>query len=357
MSKKVDTIITLGGHSALEICHGAKKKHFKTIVICQKGREKTYSKYYKNLVDEVVLLDHFKQLTDKRTMDILKEKELIFIPHRYCQTYCDLNLLENGFNIPVFGNKHLLKYEERTGKFNQYQLLSKSGINYPLQYNNPKDIDRLVFIKVNEAVRGYERAFFFADNYREYLRNSHNLIRKGIIKESDLNVAVIEEYILGAYVNFNFFYSPLSHSLHLIGTDMRRQTNIEGIVIIPADEQMGLLKYIKPSYIETGHIAVTVKESLIEKVYELGENFVKTTQKEVPPGIIGPFALQAAISAGPPKEKIVVFDLSLRIPGSPGISYTPYSKYLYGKDISMGERIAMEVDKANMSKQINRIST
>ena len=35
------TIASLGGHSALDICHGAKKYGLKTLVVAQKGSEKT----------------------------------------------------------------------------------------------------------------------------------------------------------------------------------------------------------------------------------------------------------------------------------------------------------------------------
>jgi 5-formaminoimidazole-4-carboxamide-1-(beta)-D-ribofuranosyl 5'-monophosphate synthetase len=48
------------------------------------------------------------------------------------------------------------------------------------------------------------------------------------------------------------------------------------------------------------------------------------------------------IVSGPPKD-FVVYDVSLRIPGSPGTRYTPYSAYRWGRDVSVGERIAMEV--------------
>ena len=40
------TIATLGPHSALDVCEGAKKEGLKTLVVCQKGREKTYQHYY-----------------------------------------------------------------------------------------------------------------------------------------------------------------------------------------------------------------------------------------------------------------------------------------------------------------------
>ncbi len=37
----------LGSHSALEIASGAKQEGFETVVVCQKGRDKTYTKYYR----------------------------------------------------------------------------------------------------------------------------------------------------------------------------------------------------------------------------------------------------------------------------------------------------------------------
>jgi len=39
----------LGSHSALEIASGAKQEGFETVVVCQKGRDKTYTKYYRSV--------------------------------------------------------------------------------------------------------------------------------------------------------------------------------------------------------------------------------------------------------------------------------------------------------------------
>lgn len=349
-------IATLGGHSALEICLGAKKLDFQTLVIVEKGREKTYTKYYRNLIDEIVLVESFRDLTSNGIIETLKEKNCIFIPHRYCQVYCDLSLLEKKFPIPIFGNKYLLKYEEREGLHNQYKLLYEAQIDYPKQYKNPQDIDKLVIVKVREAQRNYERAFFFAKNFKEYKNISLKFIKEGKINESDLPNAVIEEYIVGAQVNFNFFYSPLTGQLQLLGTDMRRQTNIDGIVRLPTSIQQQLSDLV-PSYIESGHIAVTVKESLLEKAFFMAEKLITAVKTYVPPGIIGPFALQTAIIPGPPIEKIVVYDLSFRIPGSPGITSTPYSQYHFGKSVSIGERIAMEIKLAIKMGKLSKITT
>ena len=100
-------------------------------------------------------------------------------------------------------------------------------------------------------------------------------------------------------------------------------------------------------------LPVELKESLVEKAYEAGEKFVSLVRSEVPPGIIGPFALQGAVAAEEGREDIVIFDVSMRIPGSPGTRYTPYSGYMYGNSVSFGERIAMEIQTAVNKNQLH----
>ncbi len=112
---------------------------------------------------------------------------------------------------------------------------------------------------------------------------------------------------------------------------------------------------IVPSHVETGHIAATVKESLLEKAFKAGSRFVEACKKYNPRGMIGPFALQGAIETDGKKEELVVFDVSFRMPGSPGIAATPYSSYLFGRPVSMGERIAMEVNAARMVGKLDAI--
>ena len=345
------TIGVLGGHSALDVCRGAHVHGFKTLAVCQKGREKTYAKYYKRregigFVDDVIIVNKFSDITKKNVQEELRKRNTIFVHNRYFWVYCNFKDIENKFLVPIYGTRDMVKLEERDVQKNQYHLLDKAGIRTPKIFKEPKKIDRLVIIKVAEAKRGYERAFFLCSNYKDYKEKSTELINKKIIKKSDLNKAVIEEYVIGAHVNFNFFYSPLNNELELMGTDTRRQTNIDGILRLPATEQIEALKHIKPKYIETGHYTVTVKESLLEKVFELGEKFVAATKKEHGIGIIGPFALQGAVVAEEGKEDIVIFDVSMRIPGSPGTLFTPYSGYLYGYSISYGERIGLEIKKA-----------
>ena len=362
-NKNEISIGVLGGHSGLDVCRGAKKHGFRTIAVCQKGREKTYTKYYKTrkdgrgCIDETIVLNKFSDITKPKVQEELRDKNTIFIHNRYFWVYFDFKDIENNFNVPIFGTRSMLKLEERDVPKNQYYLLEKAGIRFPKIIKNPKNIDRLVIVKVNEAIRGYERAFFYATNYNDYKKKADELLNKKMITKDALNKAVIEEYIIGAQINFNYFYSAINDELEIMGTDTRRQTNLDGLIRLPANEQLEVLKYMKPKIIETGHIAATTKESIIEKIFNLGEKFVKTTQKECPPGIIGPFALQGAIAADKGKEEMVVFDVSMRIPGSPLTRFTPHSGYLYGESISYGERIAMEIKKAIKTNKIKQIVT
>jgi 5-formaminoimidazole-4-carboxamide-1-(beta)-D-ribofuranosyl 5'-monophosphate synthetase len=357
------TIGVLGGHSGLDVCRGAKKHGFETIAVCQKGREKTYTKYYKTrkdgrgCIDETIILDKFSDITQPKVQEELRNKNTIFIHNRYFWVYFDFNDIENNFMVPIFGTRSMLKLEERDVPKNQYYLLEKAGIRCPKIFKSPTDIDRLVIVKVSEAIRGYERAFFYATSYDDYKKKSEELLVKKMITKDALDKSVIEEYVIGVQINFNYFYSVIDDELEIMGTDTRRQTNLDGLIRLPANEQLEVLKHMKPKIIETGHIAATTKESIIEKIFALGEKFVETTKKEYPPGIIGPFALQGAIAADRGKEEMVVFDVSMRIPGSPLTRFTPHSGYLYGDSISYGERIAMEIKKALEMDRLKEIVT
>jgi len=363
------TIAVLGSHSALDVCRGAKDMGFKTLVICEKGREKTYAKYYKSdpslrsgrhslgCVDDVLVLDKFSDILNEDVQKDLISRNVVFIPHRSFEVYInDYDAIENKFKVSMFGNKFLLKTEERSVKPNQYDLLDKAEIRYPKQFKDPKDIDRLVIVKVLEKERGFERAFFFAESVEEYEIGVKQGLGLGRFTDEQIKSAVIEEFIVGVQVNFNFFYDPINERLELIGTDTRRQTNIEGLTKLPAMYEEDVMKKVGVKYEEAGHIAVTILESLLEDAFAIGERFVKASIEMKLP-VIGPFGLQTMITAGPPKKEIIVFDVSPRMPGSPGIFATPYSGYLHGQNISMGKRVAMEIKEAIEKGKLDKILT
>ncbi len=92
------TIGVLGGHSALEVCEGAKKLGFQTLVVAQKGREKTYEKYYRTregrgCVDHLILLDKFADIVKPEVQAELRGLNTIFIHNRYFWVYFDINAI------------------------------------------------------------------------------------------------------------------------------------------------------------------------------------------------------------------------------------------------------------------------
>lgn len=347
------TIGVIGSHSALEIGHGVKQEGLKSVVICQKGRETVYTKYYKNLFNETLVLDNFKDMATEENQEKLRELNTLFVPSRSFSVYVGYDTIENDFLIPMLGNRSMLRMEERNEEKNQYDLLRAAGIKMPKTYNTPEEIDRLVIVKVLEKDRKLERAFFYASTPKEFEERANERLEKDIIDEKDLKEAVIEEYVLGAKFNANYFWSPLTDELDLLGFDRRIQTDLDGILDLPADEQLELK--IPTQNIEIGHMGATMRESQIENIFKTGEAFVEACKKEAPPGMIGLFALQGAVDKN---LDFYVFDLSPRIPGCPCVESTsPYMKYKYGKEVGPGRRVAMETINALKADRLEDITT
>jgi len=354
------TIASLGGHVALDVVAGAKMHGFRTLVIARKDRARPYAKYLRTdaekglgCVDEVIEVKKFSDLLDEKIQETLRSKNTLLAHSRYFWVYFDFKDVEEKLRVPFIGSRSLLRLEERDQSPNQYDVLHSASIRTPRIFAKPEEIDRLTLTKVNNATRTYERENFFARTPQEWHAVAQEKITSGAVAKADMQKAVIEEFVLGAPINFNFFFSPLHNRLELMGTDIRRQTSLDGWLRLPASEQLKLQG--APSHIETGHVAVTVKESLLEKAYEAGEKFITACKKYDSRGIVGPFALQGAIDTDGKKEELVIFDVSFRTPGSPGIAATPYSTYLFGRPVSMGERIAMEVKEAVESGRLGDI--
>jgi len=346
------TICALGSHSALDIFDGAKDEGFSTLAVCQKGRERPY-KAFRRIVDELMLVDKFPAIMEKQNQDQLVRRNCIFVPHRSFTAYLDYGSIESSFKLPLFGNRGLLRIEERTGARNQYYLLKKAGIRMPRRFASPRDVAGPAIVKVQEAKRKLERAFFTITSYRDYVKKSQKMVEEGMVSRTDLAKAVIEEFVLGTYFNFNYFYSPLTEETELLGIDRRLQTNLNDFVSLPARQQLEMEPRIQN--IEIGHTPATIRESMLQKVLEMGEKFARVVKKEYGVGPIGPFALQSSITVD---LDIVVFDVSPRVPGSPIIATTsPYSKYYFGKIVGTGRRIAMEIKKGIAEDRLSELVT
>jgi 5-formaminoimidazole-4-carboxamide-1-(beta)-D-ribofuranosyl 5'-monophosphate synthetase len=354
------------------VAYGAKKAGLPTLVVCERGRERTYTEHFlrraspthpstdvTGCVDEVLLVDRFRDLLSDDVQSALNQRQAVWVPHRSFEVYLnsDYEAIEERFSVPMFGNRHLLRIEERDLHPNQYDLLAEAGIPHPRLFGHPSEIDRPVMVKVPEAARGFERAFFVARDAQDFERIALARVESGVSTAEAMASATIEEFLLGAHVNLNFFWSPLARRLELVGTDTRRQTNAAGLATLPAELHQSVLDAVRITYEEAGHIAATLLESMLERAFELGERFVEAAARTHPPGVIGPFALQCIVVPGPPKKDFVVVDVSPRMPGSPGIAATPYSAYLHGRPVPMGERLALELREALASGRLDLVLT
>jgi len=331
---------------------GAKDEGFRTLVVCQQGREKTYQRF-RRIIDDVLLVSRFVDTTTPSMQEQLRQRHAIFVPHRAFTAYVGYDAIENEFLVPLFGNRALLRAEERTASPNQYDLLARAEIPHPRRFATPDAIDGPVMVKVQEARRPLERAFFVAASRHDFEEKAAARIRAGTISAAGLEQATIEELVLGTYLNFNYFYSPLSGELEFLGIDRRLQTNVQDATALPAGDQLSLA--LRLQNIEVGHTPATIRESLLERVFEIGERFVAATNQAYPPGIIGPFALQSVVTVD---LDLVVYDVSPRVPGSPILTTTsPYTKYAYGSSIGTGRRIAMELKRAQAERRLSDVVT
>jgi 5-formaminoimidazole-4-carboxamide-1-(beta)-D-ribofuranosyl 5'-monophosphate synthetase len=365
-------VAAVGSHSALDIADGASSEGFRTLVLAQKGRERTYSQYYRTrrdaagrpvrgCVDEVWTYTRFADLAQADQQARLRAASALLVPNRALSSYVDLSVLENDLRVPIVGSRSLLRIEERTERDNYYSLLEHAGIPTPTAVPDAASIDGLAIVKLPHATKRLERGFFTVASLGEFQRKRDELLRRGTITQTDLDAARIERYILGPVFNFNFFYSalaPRDEALELLGVDERRESSLDGLVRLPASQQLELAEAGRiPEYTVVGHGTLTVRESILEEVFALGEKFVVAARNRYPPGILGPFCLQTCID---PDGRPWVFDVAVRIGGGTNIHLGlghPYGNALWRGPMSSGRRIAREIRRALDDHRLGEIVT
>lgn len=362
----------IASHSALDVCDGAVDEGFRTLAVCQKGREKTYDKYFKTVkdvngnrergvVDETWILNKFADIIDEKYQKKLVDENVLFIPNRSFTSYVSLDKIEDNFVIPMVGSRNMLRTEEREEEQDYYWLLEKAGLPFPKEYEKPEDIDKLAIVKLKHAEKRLERGFFTASSYEEYKEKAEQLIEQNVITEEDLENARIEEYIIGPVFNFDFFYSPLNDKgakIELLGIDWRFETSLDGHVRLPAPQQMTLNEQQRvPEYTVCGHNSATLRESQLEKAFELAEIYVEATKNHYDPGIIGPFCLQTCVDKD---LNFYIYDVAPRVGGGTNVHMNvghPYGNTLWGERMSTGRRLAKEIKRAIQMNRLKELIT
>ncbi len=341
--KKNLTIATVCSHSSLQIFNGARKEGFKTLGIAVGEKRKYYDAFPLGKPDEFLIVKNYKEIL-KHT-DELQEKNAIVIPHGSFVEYLGAeNFLK--LDLPTFGNRNVLMWESNRDK--ERIWLEGAGLTMPREIKDPHDIDKPVIVKYHGAKGG--KGFFIAKTYDEFKRR----LEKG-------KPFVIQEFVLGTRYYLHYFYSPIQDnayklskgSLQLLSMDRRDETTIDEVQRLGSIAELEELG-IHPTFVVTGNIPIVMRESLLPKVFKMGEAVVEKSLKLFD-GIIGSFCLETVVTED---LEFKVFEISARIvAGTNPYSFgSPYSEFIQ-PDLSTGRRIAQEIKYAAKKNQLDKILT
>lgn len=362
----------LASHSALDTCEGAVTEGFRTVAVCQKGRDAAFSRYFRaqrdsdgnlrrGVVDDTIMLDRFGDIMRPEVQQDIMSRNALFVPNRSFTSYNPIDAVEDDFAVPLVGSRNLLRSEERGEERDYYWLLEQAGMPFPQKVEKPEDIDGLTIIKVHHKVKKLERGFFTAKDYDQFVQKSEELIAQDVLEPDFLQHARMEKYIIGPVFNLDFFYDPLEEKgekVELLGVDWRFESSLDGYVRLPAKQQVELEENgIIPEYTVCGHNSATMRESLLDKAFELAEKYVAATKKFYDPGIIGPFCLQTCIDKD---LKFHIYDVAPRIGGGTNVHMSvghPYGNTLWRTNMSSGRRLSKMVREAIEQERVDEIVT
>jgi 5-formaminoimidazole-4-carboxamide-1-(beta)-D-ribofuranosyl 5'-monophosphate synthetase len=330
------TIVTLASHSALQILKGAKDENFKTLLVSTPDRIDFYKRF--PFIDEIVSIPQFEDFftIEKK----LKGKNSIIIPHGTFVAYFGIEG-NKKINLPYFGNKSVLDWEADREK--QYLWLQKAKIRVPEIFTDFNKVKYPIIVKTHGADGG--NGYFYAKNRKDLEKNL-----KTIPKEKKY---IIQEYIIGVNLYIHYFYSPLTKQIEILGMDRRYETNVDSLGRIPYLNQKELV--IKPSFTVVGNTPVILRESMMPEAYNMGERIIKASQKLIDKqGMYGPFCVETIIT---PDLKFYVIEISCRIVAGTNIyiNGSTYSDLIYNEPMSMGKRIAREINLAQSQGKMDLI--
>lgn len=329
------TILTLGSHSALQILKGAYDEGFNTSVVAIKTQANLYRRFpFVNKVIEVDTWHNFINVQKK-----FSPKTTVVVPHGSFVAHFGI-AGNTAITLPYFGNKKALEWEASRDK--QRIWLDKARIHLTAEYSSYKDKMQFpVIVKLHGAAGG--RGYFLAKNKTDLKQKASP------IKES----YSIQQYIIGVTMYIHYFYSPLTKKLEILSMDRRYETNVDGLGRIPHIFQKQIC--IEPSYVVVGNSPLSLRESMLEQAFQMGERVVEMSQKIInKKGMYGPFCLETVIT---PDLKIYTIEISTRIVAGTNlfVDGSPYSYLLYNEPMSTGRRIAREIKLAIKKKKLSFI--
>lgn len=338
-------IATLGSHCALQVLKGAHDEGLRSVLVCERARESLYKRF--PFIDEIIIVDSFRDILKDKVAERLKSQGAVLVPHGTLIAQMSSDEIES-INVPMFGNRNILRWE--SDRALKEQMMEKAGLAIPPSVADPSQIDSTVIVKRQGAAGG--KGYFIASSPEEYEKKRDALVRDGIISADEK--LYIQEYIRGVLAYLQYFYSPLQKNIEFFGVDSRHESDIDGLARMPAEAQLGSKKI--PSFNVIANSAMVLRESLLQRVYEMGDSFVDAAAKLAPPGMNGPFCIEGVYDEN---AKFTAFEFSARIVAGTNIYMegSPYSTLLYNEPMSMGRRIAREVRTAEDQGRADEVLT
>lgn len=345
INKKRYTIATLGSHCSLQVLKGAKDEGFRTLLVCEKSRLGLYKRF--NFIDDMIVVDKFSEILEHFCQKRLEQTNSIIIPIGTLVAYMSTEQIES-IASPFFGNKWILRWE--SDRMLKQKLMEESKLKTPKSVKSKNEIEKLCIVKLHGAAGG--RGYFLVWNKKTFEEGAEKLIERNVINSED--ELYIQEYVTGVPAYLQYFYSPLTNEIELMGVDRRYESDIDGLGRIPSKQQLGL--DLEPSYNVVGNIPLVLRESLLAEVYAMGEKFVAAAKRLIPPGMTGPFCLEGVYDR---EGKFTTFEFSARIVAGTNlyVEGSPYSDLIFAEPMSMGRRIARELKIANKKGRINEVIT
>jgi len=458
--------LNLGSHSALDAWQGQRNYGIRSIIYTTQGRARIYlqnpmvgdpekpvedlpaqvrsdlmvtsdpadiKKTDKKWKSAILVLKEYKDIVEHT--DELVDLECLQIPNRAFSVYVGgdeyCSVIENDYPVPILGSRLSLKVENR-GEIEKdyYWFAEKAHIPYPKSYKFEalkngirfkEEIDEPILLKAEHAQRSFEREFIFAADSKDLEGKVEREIRAGNLSKECLEMARVEQIVLGPHANFNFFFSPLDAEAEwgdaddwyaklykvsmedarsclanqFLSIDERRETILDGVKRLPIDVQEKIKKV--PSFEVSAHLVMSLRESLLKEMHRYADAFLLAMRKYLPPGIIGAWCLQTLItwdkisryesrpilkvdytSGSEPKTATdyglydvpegaepymhipVTQDVALRHGGGTNVHMgigSQYANAKYCKTMSMGDRIALEIKRATREKKLHEIVT
>ncbi|MDI6643215.1 MAG: DUF1297 domain-containing protein [Candidatus Hodarchaeaceae archaeon] len=457
--------LNLGSHSALDAWQGQRNYGLRSIIYTTPGRARIYLQNpmigrEDELIEDlpslvgrdlrvvndpndirkdddwravILILDKYSDIV--KYVDKLVDLECLQIPNRAFSVYVGgderCSVIEDKFPIPIVGSRALLKIENRGEIEKDYYWFSeRAGIPHPRSYQFvvheggirfKEFIDEPMLLKTEHASRKFEREFIFAADSRDLEEKVAREVEAGNLDRESLEMARVEQIVLGPHANFNFFFSPLDAGSdwgdvddwfaklynvsveeariclanQLLSIDERRETILDGLKRLPSDVQAKIRG--APSFEVTAHLMMSLRESLLKDVHRYADRFLLACREHAYPGIIGAWCLQTLITwdrvsryelrpaikldftggaevrtaadyglydvpegRDPYMHIPVTQDVALRHGGGTNVHMGVGSQYAnakYKRVMSTGDRIALEIKRAWGMKQLHEIVT